>query len=164
MIGALKPFDEKEHDTWDKKGKDALLQKLRKKIPEYDHIENDNKYGIDVLSISKKTGKVVMAWEVEVRYENWKGDIDFPFDKINCIERKDHLWKRSQKMRNDILPYEIADDALVVYVQMNNLCNRAVLIDGDIILKYKQIPWANRKANNEYVRQVDIFRTKQINL
>ena len=47
---------------------------------------------------------------------------------------------------------------------MNRECNRVVLIDSETILKYPLKPWANRKASNEYVRQVPIDQTVQIRI
>jgi hypothetical protein len=163
MIGSLKPFDEEEHNKWDKKGKDALIARLKYRITDVPfHIENPNKFGIDVLSLNADK-KVIAAWEVEVRHENWKGDIDFPFKTINCIERKDCLWKKEQKLFKNV-PFKFANNFLVKYVQMNNLCTRAVVLDSNVILEYDLVPWNNRKASNEYVRQVPLSRAIESSL
>lgn len=163
MIGTTKPFDKADHDTYDKKGKDAFLKHLSKALPAgYQAVENPNQYGIDILVISP-SNIVVLACDVEVRYGNWKGNIDFPFSKINCIERKDHLWKKDDNFLNRI-PFQIAKGCRVYYVQLNNECTKAVLIDGQTILQKELIPWNNRKMTGEYVRQVPLEETKQIDL
>jgi hypothetical protein len=162
MFGALKSFDNTEHQIYDTKGKDAMISVLSKNYPQYKNIENPNTFGIDVLTLNN-SGKVVRCWEVEVRHGNWKGDVSFPFREINCIERKDYQWRRDQEFL-DKIPYEMADKYKVYYVQMNRECTRAVIIDGDIILDYPLKEWRNRKADGECVRQIPISKTIQIKL
>jgi hypothetical protein len=162
MSGALKPFDKTENQIYDVIGKNAMISILNKNYPQYKNIENPNSYGIDVLTLNKKD-KVVGCWEVEVRHGNWQGDNKFPFREINCIERKDYQWRRDQEFL-DKIPYEMADKYKVYYVQMNKECTRAAIIDGDIILNYPLKNWKNRKAVNEFVRQIPISKTIQIKL
>ena len=161
-----KSFDQKEHDIYDPLGKNAMLSILKKKFPQYEHIENPNRYGIDVLTLNKNN-KVIACWEVEVRHGNWQGNIPFPFSDINCLDRKDEQWLKEPKFLNNI-PFEMADNYKVHYVQMNKECTRAVVIEGDTVLKYPLKEWKNRKAvkenKTEYVRQVPISDTKQIKL
>lgn len=163
MLGVRKKFNQKEHDQYDVMGRDAILYFLNKikddnscKI-----INNPDKYGIDVLTI--KDDAVIRAWEIEVRGGNWKGDIMFPFSEINCIERKDYLWKKDERFLKHI-PFKVADDCKVFYVQLNDLCTRAVFIPGEVVLQYNLKPWSNRKASGEYVRQVPINRTIQLKI
>lgn len=160
MSGSLKKFDKKEHAIYDSKGKNAFISFLQKEYPDLKSIENPNEHGIDVLSLDKD-GKVVSCWEIEVRHGNWQGEKPFPFKEINCIERKDYQWRRDISFIKKI-PYPLADSYKVYYVQLNKECNRAVIIDGDIILGHQLKPWANRKSSNEYVRQVPISKTKQV--
>lgn len=161
MMGTLKSFDRAEHSVLDEKGKNAFIGFLNKANRlDLRHIENPNKYGIDVLTLDK-SDKVVACWEIEVRYGNWKGNVPFPFDEINCIERKDYQWRRTPEFTKKI-PFDLAKNYDVWYVQLNDLCTRAVLINGDTILKYPLKQWANRKAQGEYVRQVPISQTKQV--
>ncbi len=164
MMGTLKAFDKSEHNVYDNKGKEAMIKILNKKLSEYDlkTIENPNEYGIDLLTVNK-LNKVVHCWEIEVRHGNWQGDISFPFREINCIERKDYQWRRDPEFLKKI-PFEMADKYKISYVQLNKECTRAVIIDSDTILKYPLKQWANRKANNEYVRQVPISETVQIKI
>jgi hypothetical protein len=42
-----------------------------------------------LISLNKE-GNVCFVWELEVRAGNWKGNNKFPFNSINCIERKDY--------------------------------------------------------------------------
>jgi len=49
-------------------------------------------------------------------------------------------------------------------VQLNKECTKAVIIDGSIILEYPLVPWNNRKAEGEFVRQVPIDKCKQVDL
>ena len=163
MKGIIKEFDKEEHRVFDNKGKTAMLNYLEKKHSKdktVRHIENPNKYGIDVLTLNEDN-KVVACWEVEVRYGNWKGDRSFPFSSINCIERKDHQW-RKEKTFTEKVPFEFADNYHVFYVQMNNKCTRAAIIKGDVVLKYPLKPWRNRKSSGEYVRQVPISEINQV--
>ena len=125
-------------------------------------IENPNQYGIDLLTLNEYD-MVVCCWEIEVRHGNWYGDVKFPFSEINCIERKDYQWRKDFSFI-DKIPFKLANNFKVSYVQMNRECNRVVLIDSETILKYPLKPWANRKANNEYVRQVPIDKTVQIRI
>lgn len=163
MLGSFKSFDFSEHKNFDKKGKDAFINYLNKtKKDEQKHIENPNKYGIDILSLNSNN-EVIFCWEIEVRHGNWKGDIDFPFKEINCLERKDHQWKRSPEFIKNI-PYKMAKDYDVWYVQMNDICTKAVLINSIIILDYPLKQWSNRKIEGEFVRQVPIEKTKQLKL
>jgi len=164
MLGTIKKFDANEHNVYDSKGKTAMLNFLNKKFSDYNlkTIENPNKYGIDLLTLNSKD-EVVHCWEIEVRYGNWKGDIPFPFSEINCIERKDYQWRRDKEFI-DKIPFKLKENYKVAYVQLNNDCTRAVIIDGDIILKYPLKSWANRKSDGEYVRQVPIKETVQVKL
>lgn len=162
MSGALKDFDKSENVIYDTKGKDAMISILNKHYPQYQNIENPNTLGIDVLSLNKD-GKVVGCWEIEVRHGNWQKDVPFPFDMINCIERKDYQWRRDQEFL-DKIPYEMADKYKVYYVQMNKECTRAVIINGDDVLKHPLKPWRNRKADGEYVRQVPTSKAIQIKI
>ena len=97
MQGKLKSFDQSEHNTYDKVGKDAFmcfLNSNRKMLERgFTTIENSNAYGIDLLTLNQR-GEVVHCWEIEVRHGNWQGHIPFPFREINCIERKDYQWRR----------------------------------------------------------------------
>ena len=161
MLGQIKTFDQAEHDVYDKLGKAAVLKFLQSNLPSnLTSIENTNKYGIDLLSLNENN-EVRYCWEVEVRYGNWQYDTDFPYRDINCIERKDYQWRKDTEFVNKI-PYKLADNCVVYYVQLNKLCTRAVFIKDEVILSYPLIPWANRKASNEYVRQVPIDMTRQV--
>lgn len=162
MKGSLKSFDKASYDAYDSKGKIAMLEFLNRKLKNLKSIENPNQYGIDLLTLNE-FDKVVGCWEIEVRHGNWKGDVKFPFSEINCIERKDYQWRKDDSFIRKI-PYSLANNYKVTYVQMNRECNRIVMIDGDTILKYPLRPWANRKADNEYVRQVPIDKTIQVRI
>jgi hypothetical protein len=164
MMGSLKAFDRNEHGIYDSKGKDAMLKFLNEKLSSkgWKTIENPNNYGIDLLTLNS-LGKVIHCWEIEVRYGNWQGDIKFPFREINCIERKDYQWRKDESFEKKI-PFELANEYKVTYVQLNRECTRAVLIEGDKILEYPLKQWANRKSNNEYVRQVPITETVQVKI
>jgi hypothetical protein len=156
MSGQIKQFDQIEHDIWDSKGKNAVIKFFQDGLRGKNLcvIENPNEYGIDVLVLNKKD-VVVAAFEIEVRYGNWVGDVKFPFSEINCIERKDYLWRKDDELYEKI-PFKCAKDMNVYYVQLNDLCNRMVVISGDTVLKYDQVHWKNRKSDNEYVRQVPL--------
>jgi hypothetical protein len=162
MKGTLKPFDSSDYEKYDKKGKVAFLNYLNNNFPEFKNIENPNKFGIDILSLDSNN-EVVYCWEIEVRYGNWKGNTNFQFKDINCIERKDYLWKKDKKFVYNV-PFFVKDACKVYYVQLNDLCSKAVIIDGNIILNFPLIPWKNRKAEGEFVRQVPINLTNQISL
>ena len=161
MKGSLKSFDRAEHMIYDDKGKDAVISFADRvlKGKNLKTIENPNAYGIDVLTLNDEN-EVVACWEVEVRHGNWSGDRKFPFGEINCIERKDHQWKREKSFTSKI-PFKLAKDYKVYYVQLNKECTRLVVIDADKILKYPLKAWRNRKAHGEYVRQVPISETLQ---
>ena len=162
MLGSLKSFDVADHANYDDKGKNALMNFLNKKLENFETVANPNKYGIDLLTLNVYN-KVTHCWEVEVRHGNWQGDIAFPFRDINCIERKDYQWRKDQELF-DKIPFEMASDVKVTYVQLNKECTRAVFIDSTTILKYPLKPWANRKGSNEYVRQVPITETLQVKI
>ena len=156
MSGSIKEFDKDEHDIWDKKGKDAIIKFLVDGLADKNLtvIENPNKYGIDILVLNDKN-VVKAGFEVEVRYGNWVGDKKFPFGEINCIERKDYMWRKDKELY-DKIPYKCSSSMILCYAQLNDLCNRVVIIQGDRILKYNKVKWSNRKSNNEYVRQVPL--------
>jgi hypothetical protein len=160
MQGHLKQFDASEHAIYDNAGKSAMLKYLNQHLAKYDTIENPNKYGIDLLTLDKDS-RVQYCWEIEVRHGNWQTDTKFPFREINCIERKDYQWRHDKELY-DKIPFHVSDNCVVYYVQLNKLCNRAVIIRDSIILQYPLKPWANRKAENEYVRQVPISSTTEI--
>jgi hypothetical protein len=163
MLGSLKSFDVDDHNEYDNRGKVAMMDYLNKKLfNNLTTIENPNKYGIDLLTITS-TGEVIHCWEIEVRYGNWQGDIPFPFRDINCIERKDYMWRKDPEFYEKI-PYKVRDNASVAYVQLNKECTRSVIIDSEVILKHELKPWANRKSSNEYVRQVPISETFQFRI
>ena len=125
-------------------------------------IDNPNQYGIDLLTVNTDN-IVVKAWEIEVREYNWKGDIPFPFSEINCIERKEYMWRREKEFY-DKIPFVVDKACEVLYVQLNDICTRAVIIPSSLILKYRLKPWKNRKCDGEYVRQVPIEKTIRVNL
>ena len=165
MLGNLKKFNRAEHRVYDTKGKDAALKVIdsqwaKRNNDNWRTIENPNQYGIDLLTLNEKE-EVVACWEVEVRHGNWRGDVPFPFREINCIERKDHQWRKDKSFLEKI-PFKMAEDYRVFYMQLNKECNRAVVIKSDTILKYPLKPWRNRKAEGEYVRQVPITETVEI--
>ena len=160
MKGTLKKFNKSEHEIYDTKGKNALLAYLPRAFKNLKHIENPNKHGIDVITLNDND-EVVACWEIEVRHGNWSGDRPFPFNEINCIERKDYQWKREQSFINKV-PFKFATEYEVFYVQLNKECTRAAIIQGDTVLKYPLVPWRNRKAEGEYVRQVPISEVKQV--
>jgi hypothetical protein len=164
MHGTLKKFDGAEHKIYDTAGKDAVKSYLDKVFADKGlrTIENPDEHGIDLLTLNL-SDEVVYCWEVEVRHGNWQGDIPFPFRDINCIERKDHQWRRESTFTSKI-PYKLAEGYGVSYIQLNKECTRAVLIDSDVILKHPLKAWANRKADGEYVRQVPITETIQVEL
>ena len=162
MYGTLKSFDSKEHATYDSKGKDAGLIVADWYFGEENTrtIENPDRHGIDLLTLNEND-EVVACWEVEVRHGNWRGDIEFPFRDINCIERKDHQWRKDKTFTNNI-PFKLSDSYQVFYVQFNKECTRAVIIDGDVVLEHPLKPWSNRKAQGEYVRQVPVDKATQV--
>jgi hypothetical protein len=156
MSGALKPFDAQNHQDNDQVARDAMLAFLRSVNTECTHIENPNVYGIDLLTLDANN-EVVFCWELERRVRHWVGDIKFPFKTINCFERKDYQWRKDSAFTKNI-PYKLAADCKVFFVQMNDLCNRAAVIDGDIILKHPLVPHANRFIRNgsENIRQIPV--------
>lgn len=162
MNGALKKYDQAEASIYDVKAKDVMIEYLNEKFTDCSTIENPNKYGIDLLTINSE-GKVVHCWELEVRHGNWKGDVSFPYNEVNCIERKDYQWRRDKEFL-DKIPFSLADEYFVSYVQLNKECTRAVIIDSKTILQHDLVQWANRKAEGEYVRQVPIYKTVQVKL
>lgn len=162
MKGTLKHFNRSEHRIYDTKGKNAILAYLPTLYNDQNlkHIENPNEHGIDVLTLNEND-EVVACWEVEVRHGNWQGDRPFPFREINCIERKDHQWRKAETFTSKV-PFKFADEYKVFYVQLNKECTRAAIIKGDTVLKYPLKPWRNRKASGEYVRQVPIYEVVQV--
>jgi len=162
MIGVIKKFDRADHIQYDQLGRDAMKEFLNKKFEEFRTIDNPNVHGIDLLTLDNKE-QVVHCWEIEVRHGNWQGDKNFPFREINCIERKDHQWRREESFTKKI-PFNLHPKYQISYVQLNKECTRAVLIDSRKILEYPLKPWANRKSDGEYVRQVPISETIQIKL
>jgi hypothetical protein len=163
MTGVIKQFDAVNHTINDKKGRNAfskflnLLHKNGNKT-----VDNPNPYGIDLLTLNSEN-VVIKAWEIEVREQNWKGDIPFPFSEINCIERKEYMWRREKEFY-DKIPFSVDKACEVLYVQLNDICTRAVIIPSTTILKYRLKPWANRKCSGEYVRQVPIDKTIKVRL
>lgn len=164
MRGTLKKFDRVEHNTYDKKGRDAFRKflNLQFEAKGYKTIDNANEHGIDLLTLNSD-GEVIYCWEIEVRHGNWQGDVAFPFGAINCIERKDHQWRREKSFTSKI-PNPLADEYGVYYVQLNKECTRAVIIKDKVILEHNLKPWSNRKAEGEYVRQVPLNRTTQVRI
>jgi len=150
MKGTIKPFDAQLHDLTDKKGKLAFLSWLAN--TETKSIENPNQYGIDILSLDDED-RVIHAWEIEVRVKNWKYDGPFPYSTINCLERKEYMWRKGPEFKAKI-PFDIHDKCLVSYVQLNKDCTRAVIVPGDVILDYPKVRTTNRFNTVEYVRQV----------
>lgn len=165
MKGDIKPFNIEEHDLFDQKGKTAFSKFLNKNLISKNlrTIENPNIHGIDLLTLNEEN-EVVYCWEIEVRAQNWIGDRSFPFDIINCIERKEYQWAGDDKFKS-LIPYVLSSKYKAFYVQMNDLCNRCVVIEGKTILKCKKVPWDNRKARAanivEYVRRVPLKYTQQ---
>jgi hypothetical protein len=164
MMGVIKKFDRVEHNQYDQLGRDAFRKFLDRAfvLKNVKTIDNPNEHGIDLLTLNQND-EVVHCWEIEVRHGNWQGDIKFPFNEINCIERKDHQWRRDKSFTSNI-GYPLADKYKVYYVQLNRECTRAVIIDGDIILNYPLKSWKNRKSEGEYVRQIPVSKTVQVKL
>lgn len=161
MVGTLKKFDVYDHNQYDKLGRDSLKNFLNKDktFSQWRTIDNPNIYGIDLLTLDENDN-VLYCWEVEVRHGNWQGDRPFPFSEINCIERKDHQWRKEKSFTSKI-PYNLSDKCDVYYVQLNKECTRAVFIKSDKILEKPLKQWNNRKSSGEYVRQVPISETLQ---
>lgn len=159
MVGVLKTFDKASHKKNDTLAKNAMLKFLNETMTEFTHIENPDVHGIDLLTLNN--GEVIACWELERREQNWRGDVTFPFRDINCLERKDHQWKKASTFTKHI-EFPLAENYGVYYVQMNDLCTRIAVIDGDVVLKYPLKEWRNRFVpEGEYVRQVPITEIKQ---
>ena len=159
MVGVIKSFDRASHDKNDDIAKKAMIKFLDKHLPHCKNIENPDVHGIDVLSLCD--GEVVACWEVERRAAFWKGNSPFPFSEVNCLERKDHQWRKESTFTSHI-NFPISNDCMVCYVQMNDICSRIAIIDGDVVLKHKLTEWSNRYVKSgEYVRQVPISEALQ---
>lgn len=159
MTGVLKKFDRTNHRKNDTLAKNTFLKYLSEIMPELQHIENPDVHGIDILTL--REGMVVACWELERREKNWVGDVTFPFRDINCLERKDHQWRKDPTFTKHI-SFPLHPEYTVYYVQMNDLCNRIAVIDGDTVLKYPLKEWRNRfVSKGEYVRQVPISEIAQ---
>ena len=163
MRGVIKPFDSADHSRNDQRGRDMFRRFLNRLHKTGNRtIDNPDRYGIDLLTLTPDD-VVVRAWEIEVREHNWKGDVPFPFREINCIERKEYLWRKDKEFY-DKIPFSVDTDCQVMYVQINDACTRAVIIPGSVVLKYPLKPWSNRKCDGEYVRQVPVEKTIQVNI
>ena len=159
MIGTLKQFDRASHRKNDTLAKGAFLKYLGETMPEFEHIENPDVHGIDLLTLN--SGEVIACWELERREKNWVGDVPFPFRDINCLERKDHQWRKAETFTKHI-DKPLAKEYAVYYVQMNDLCTRVAIIDGDTVLQHPLKEWRNRFVpEGEYVRQVPISKITQ---
>ena len=163
MTGVIKRFDAADHARNDQVGRDQFRKFLNRLHKTGNRtIDNPDRYGIDLLTLTPDD-TVVRAWEIEVREQNWKGDVQFPFHEINCIERKDYLWRKDKEFY-DKIPFLVDTDCQVMYVQLNDICTRAVIIPGSVVLQYKLKPWRNRKCDGEYVRQVPVEKTIRVNI
>lgn len=162
MQGTHKKFNAQLHQQTDAIGILATIRMLNKTLGQFRHEQNRNQYGIDVLTFDS-SNMVIAAWEVEVRVGNWKADVKFPFDTINCIERKDYLWQKHDKMIEQIDGVVNKNNFDVYYVQLNAPTTRACILKGEDILKYDKIKWSNRFVKDgEYVRQVPTSKAIQI--
>ena len=159
MVGVIKSFDRASHDKNDGIAKKAMIKFLNKHLPHCENIENPDVHGIDVLSL--RDGVVVACWEVERRATFWKGNRPFPFNEINCLERKDHQWRNEYTFTSHI-GFPIDSECIVCYVQINDICTRIAVIDGDVVLEHELVEWSNRYVKSgEYVRQVPISEALQ---
>lgn len=155
MQGNRKPFDSALHARTDSPGKDATLKLVDRLLSHKSNlrtIENPDKHGIDLLTLNERD-EVVACWEVEVRLESWEGDRSFPFDSMNCLERKDHMWMKKNTFTSNI-PFPVTSNCEVFYVQLNNLHNRFAIVEGEQVLKCRLRPQPNKRQHGEYVRQV----------
>lgn len=159
MKGTIKKFNLKDFIINDNKGKLFALNILKEKKLQKDFhlencfiIENSNKYGIDLLAI--KDNIIIAAFEVEMRSNIWKGDKDFPFKEIKCLERKEYQWRKSEEFLKKLpKEYIVSENLKTYYMQINNLGNRAVIINGQDIFKYPLKHWKTN-FQNEYARAV----------
>mgnify|MGYP003522077913 FL=1 len=165
MKGTIKKFNIQSHRVNDKKGKvfalqilnqsQVLIQKLG--LENCNFIENENRYGIDLLAINNNN-EIIAAFEVEMRTNIWKGDTDFPFSEIKCLERKEYQWRKTEEFFQKIpSKYNYHKDIKTYYMQLNDIGNRSVIISGDEILKNKLVPWKTN-VTNEYARAVPLAR------
>jgi hypothetical protein len=161
MMGTIRKFDKENHKKNDKKGKDAFMNFIN---PQHKNgnrtINNPNEYGIDLLTLNKDD-LVIMAWEIELREYNWRGDVPFPHKEINCLERKEYMWRREKEFY-DKIPFSVDPACKLFYVQLNDICSRAVIIPSTVILKYNLQLCKN--SINEYIRPVPIEKTLRIRL
>lgn len=163
MTGVIKPFDQDSHDRTDQFGKNSFINYVNRFHRNgLRTIENPDRYGIDLLTLNTNN-IVVRAWEIEVREDYWISDTSFPDKTVNCIERKEHLWRKDSSFYSHI-PYEVDDACETVYVQMNRLGTRAVIIPGNLVLKYRKKLWPNKFSKKEFVRQVPLDKVIQIRL
>lgn len=165
MQGNRKPFDPALHARTDSPGKNATLKLVNRTLAHRKNlrtIENPDQHGIDLLTLNEKD-EVVACWEVEVRLDSWEGDHDFPFDSVNCLERKDHMWMKENTFTEKI-PFPVASNCEIFYVQLNNLCNRFAIIESEQVLKCRLRPQPNKKMHGEMVRQVPLDWVKQVRL
>ena len=158
MKGTIKSFDDDNHAKNDVRGRIAVKKFLDENTSLHT-IDNPNRYGIDLLSLNKND-EVIACWEIEVREEGWPNDTSFPHRTVNCIERKEYQWRKEPEFLRKI-PFDLTKNCEIFYVQVNNLCTRCIVVDSSIILNYRLIPWSNKKAKGEYVRQVPVGLCKQ---
>jgi len=166
MQGKYKTFDPSLHNKTDKPGKDAALEFINRHLRSHNSnlrtIENPNRYGIDLLTLNEKD-EVTICWEIEVRLA-WKGDRSFYFDTVHCPERKDRLWKQGEEFTNSI-PFPLSSNCKLFYVQLNDLCNRVLLVDSKNILRCKLKHSPNKEiSEGEMFRNIPLKAVKELRI
>ena len=157
MKGGIKKFDPANHQKNDDRAKKVLIAYLNEKSvgKPWTTIENSCIYGIDVLTINSQN-EIIAAYDVEVREKNWTEKSRIRFPTINCIERKDYLWRGDAKLSSVESRFTISPSCEFFYVQFNAHCDRFYAIKGSTVLQYPLVRWPNRLEGDveEYVRQV----------
>lgn len=131
MIGLRKPFNKKLFSNNDPKSRKVVKEYLAKQGIIVN--DNDNKYGVDLISED-------LSLQVEVEHRNvWTEDV-FPFSEINLPERKAKFF-----VENKIAYFILSGD----YSHMG-------MIDGKTIMKYIVVENL-KESSNKYVRAGEFF-------
>jgi hypothetical protein len=132
-MSVTKKFDKKLFDANDPKARELAI-KFFKKSQGFAAKPNPDKYGVDLLLF--KEDKHVAFAECEIK-RVWKGK-DFPYGSVQFPERK--------------AKYVYQNNLPVVFIMFNADCNRALLVNGQDLLKSKLV-----QVPNVYVKSEECF-------
>lgn len=129
----FKDFSQSDHDRNDMRARETMLGHLREMRPDLQHQANEDRYGIDMLSLNQD-GEVVMSYELECREGVWRGGA-FPYRTVHIPARKGSNQEIDLKKLKD--KFKLHPSYRSFIVQFSGDFRQMMILDAAVLHKYE---------------------------